>query len=343
MPRPATGAGGATNTDFLGLASNQLGVPYVWGGESPKGFDCSGLVQYVLGEMGITAPRTSEEQWAWVQRVTYQQLQPGDLIFEQWPGEQSPGHVAIYAGKGQIIEAAGTGIPVHQVPWSPGEVKAEGGQIVGYGRVPGLSYSGGPVTLPPSTDGTTGSTPAQDTAAVGGVTGALKEAGTLVHDVAQSLNWAFELVKPGQGSRLVVGGVALGAGVAAVKMYRSPSAGSTSSAEAPLAILATGIAITGAYMALRPWPVSNDRPIRPASYVADILSGHAPAPGPAPGDDTTAIEAGLWAITGIWAASHAASALGNAAKGIGGIMGVVAGIIGVLKNAGKTVAEVPAE
>lgn len=195
----------------------------------------------------------------------------------------------------------------------------------------------------PSSSSTTSSDTSSDASAVGGVTGALKEAGTLVHDAAEALNWAFELTRPGQGQRAVMGVVAVFTGWAAVHMYRSPSAGSASSAEAPLAVLAAGISVTTAYMALRPWPISNGRPIRPAPYVVDILGGHAPAPGPAPGSETGAIEAGLWAFLGIWAASHAASGLGNAAKGLGGILGAVGKIIGAIGKTGGEAATVAGE
>lgn len=138
--------GAITGTGFVNLARRYLGVPYVWGGESPNGFDCSGLVAFALSQMGVNAPRTSEAQWAWVQKISQSELQPGDLIFETWPGEASPGHVAIYAGNGQIIEAPGTGQNVHLVAWSPGGIAASGGRVVGYGRVPGMSYDGEPVS-----------------------------------------------------------------------------------------------------------------------------------------------------------------------------------------------------
>ena len=126
---------------FVALAATFLGTPYQWGGDSPTGFDCSGLVYYTLGKLGISAPRTSEAQWAWVQHIPQSELQPGDLVFENWPGEASPGHVAIYAGNNQIIEAPAPGQDVHRVAWTPGDITASGGTVVGYGRIPGLSAS----------------------------------------------------------------------------------------------------------------------------------------------------------------------------------------------------------
>lgn len=139
--------GQITGTGFVAAARRFIGVPYVWGGESPSGFDCSGLVAYTLAHMGITGvPRTSEEQWGWVQRISQSQLQPGDLVFESWPGEAPPGHVAIYSGGNRIIEAPAPGQNVHEVPWSPGGITASGGQVIGYGRVPGMSYGGEPAS-----------------------------------------------------------------------------------------------------------------------------------------------------------------------------------------------------
>src|SRR5262249_48086014 len=135
--------GGVSAAAFLSIARAALGKPYVWGGTGPSGFDCSGLVQWALTRAGIkNVPRTSEQQWAWVQHIPRDQLRPGDLVFEQWPGDgAAPGHVAIYTGNGRIEEAAHQGVPVHAVSWSPGQVSAAGGRIVGYGRIPGLNGS----------------------------------------------------------------------------------------------------------------------------------------------------------------------------------------------------------
>lgn len=131
----------ASGAAFVALAATFLGTPYQWGGDAPGGFDCSGLVYYSLGKLGISAPRTSEQQWAWTQHISQDQLQPGDLVFENWPGESPPGHVAIYAGNNQIIEAPAPGQNVHKVAWTPGEITASGGTVTGYGRIPGLTYS----------------------------------------------------------------------------------------------------------------------------------------------------------------------------------------------------------
>lgn len=109
--------GSASGLAVVKLASQYIGVPYVWGGTSPSGFDCSGLVQYVYGQLGISLPRTSEEQVGSGSPVTGS-LQPGDLLFFE-PGADGPGHVGIYAGDGTFIEAPHTGLNVRVAPVRP--------------------------------------------------------------------------------------------------------------------------------------------------------------------------------------------------------------------------------
>jgi len=120
-----------TGDQIVTEAKRFVGVPYVWGGSSPQGFDCSGLVQYTLNQLGIKAPRTSEQQWAWSQHITKDQLQPGDLVFED-PAAGGPGHVVIYAGGNQVVEAPHTGLDVRVRQLGSRE------SIVGYGRPVGM-------------------------------------------------------------------------------------------------------------------------------------------------------------------------------------------------------------
>jgi cell wall-associated NlpC family hydrolase len=108
----------------VSLAASLEGTPYVWGGASPSGFDCSGLVQYVYGQLGINVPRTSEEQATVGTPVqSLAAAQPGDLLF--FAGSDgtasSPGHVGIYVGNGQMIDAPYTGTDVRQQSVSGGE------------------------------------------------------------------------------------------------------------------------------------------------------------------------------------------------------------------------------
>jgi len=97
----------------VAAALTQLGVPYVWGGESPStGFDCSGLVQWAYAQIGVALPRTTSEQILVGIPIAVEDLQTGDLVFSRSVrnGELVDlGHVGIYAGGGQIIVAPRTG------------------------------------------------------------------------------------------------------------------------------------------------------------------------------------------------------------------------------------------
>ena len=86
-------------------AKSYTGVPYVWGGSSPKGFDCSGFTSYIMSENGITIPRVSANQYYFGKWVNKDQLQPGDLVFftTYKPG---PSHVGIYLGNNQFVHAS---------------------------------------------------------------------------------------------------------------------------------------------------------------------------------------------------------------------------------------------
>ena len=99
----ASGKGGA----IVATARQYLGVPYVWGGTSPRGFDCSGLVQYVCKKNGISLPRTAASQRYAGKYVSRADLQPGDLVFFKSGGRIS--HVGIYIGGGNMIHAPQTG------------------------------------------------------------------------------------------------------------------------------------------------------------------------------------------------------------------------------------------
>jgi cell wall-associated NlpC family hydrolase len=87
----------------------QRGTPYVWGGAAPGGFDCSGLVQWIYKQVGITLPRTAAAQSTAGHPVSLSELQPGDLLFFYKPVD----HVVIYVGDGKIAEASQPGQPVH--------------------------------------------------------------------------------------------------------------------------------------------------------------------------------------------------------------------------------------
>ena len=110
--RCAPGAG-VSGSSVVADAQQYLGVPYRWGGTDPStGLDCSGLVQRVYGDLGISLPRTSQEQVTVGTPVaSLAQAQPGDLVFFE-PTSSGPGHVGIYIGNGQMIDAPHTGTDV---------------------------------------------------------------------------------------------------------------------------------------------------------------------------------------------------------------------------------------
>ncbi len=88
------------------LAQQHLGVPYVWGGESPSGFDCSGLIQYVYGQLGVDLPRVAADQARVGQAVaSLADAVPGDLVAFGEPVD----HIGIYAGNGLMVVAPKTG------------------------------------------------------------------------------------------------------------------------------------------------------------------------------------------------------------------------------------------
>nr|WP_227748704.1 C40 family peptidase [Oerskovia douganii] len=103
---PASAAG----SSIVSIATRYVGVPYVYGGTSPDGFDCSGFTQYVFAQAGISLPRTSSGQGNVGTKVSRADAQPGDLIW-------TPGHISIYAGDGMQIDAPRPGktIQVRQI------------------------------------------------------------------------------------------------------------------------------------------------------------------------------------------------------------------------------------
>ncbi len=86
------------------IAARELGVPYRYGGSSPGGFDCSGLVAFVYGKLGIHLPHNAAAQYAYGRPIDIAHLRPGDLVFFH-----GLGHVGLYIGRGRIIHAPQTG------------------------------------------------------------------------------------------------------------------------------------------------------------------------------------------------------------------------------------------
>jgi len=89
------------------VARDMIGVPYTWGGSTPNGFDCSGLVQYSYNKAGLTVPRTSGAQYSASRHISLDSARQGDLLFFRFDGRIS--HVGIYLGDGKFVHAPSSG------------------------------------------------------------------------------------------------------------------------------------------------------------------------------------------------------------------------------------------
>ena len=98
-------ASAVTGAQILKEAQKYLGAPYLFGGASPSGFDCSGFVYYVLKTLGYTPPRTPADQFSMGSAVSKESLKPGDIVFFANTYASGISHVGIYAGNGQFIHA----------------------------------------------------------------------------------------------------------------------------------------------------------------------------------------------------------------------------------------------
>ena len=118
------GGGGTTSATYSGTTSTQggkavafayaqLGKPYQWGATGPGSYDCSGLAQAAWAAAGVSIPRTTYAQWAALPHISTSALEPGDLLYFD-----GVGHVAIYVGGGDIIDAPQTGMDVQKIPLS---------------------------------------------------------------------------------------------------------------------------------------------------------------------------------------------------------------------------------
>ncbi len=97
----------ASYSGVVGVALQELGVPYQWAGDTPNGFDCSGLVMYAYSQVGVSLPHSSYSMWTDGVAVPRDQLEPGDLVFFD-----GLGHVGIYIGAGEFVHAPHTGTVV---------------------------------------------------------------------------------------------------------------------------------------------------------------------------------------------------------------------------------------
>jgi peptidoglycan DL-endopeptidase CwlO len=117
----AANGSGLTNAEviaFLEAAESRLGMPYVWGGDGPTDFDCSGLVQWSLARAGVVMPRVAAEQALTGPEVPLSKLEPGDLLFYHTDPTAPDyiSHVAIFIGDGKMLQAPMPGLDVEIVP-----------------------------------------------------------------------------------------------------------------------------------------------------------------------------------------------------------------------------------
>ena len=115
-PAPPSNGGGV-----LGIAAAYTGIPYVYGGGTPAGFDCSGYTSFVFRQVGVNLPRSAAAQQSYATPVS--NPQPGDLVFFGYPAY----HVGIYAGNGMMYDAGRPGIPT--------QLRGVFSGVSGYGRV----------------------------------------------------------------------------------------------------------------------------------------------------------------------------------------------------------------
>lgn len=171
------------------------------GGTGPQYYDCSGLVQTALHDLGVSGmPRDTSEQWSWLQSQgtahtgtpSASQLTPGDLVYATFAGDNMvPGHVGVYAGGGQMYSAQDQSLGIGLASLASWE---SGGTINGWATVPNSTTS--PNT--PSSGGA--SAPASySTLGVGNL---LSQASGLTRDVATVLDYIFGMFGKGQGWRI---------------------------------------------------------------------------------------------------------------------------------------------
>lgn len=107
----ATTGRDAKTQGIINTAKSLTGVPYLWGGSTVSGFDCSGYTQYVFAKNGINLPRTSKEQFNMGKSIEFNALVPGDLVFFNFVSGSVVSHVGIYLGDGQFISStSGKGV-----------------------------------------------------------------------------------------------------------------------------------------------------------------------------------------------------------------------------------------
>lgn len=113
-PAPETSPSSTDGDRIAAKAQEYLGVPYVWGGSSPSGFDCSGFTQYVMRACGYSIYRTATDQLENGSSVSYSNLQPGDLVFFHgtYDTDATASHVGIYIGDGDFVHSGSGAVQI---------------------------------------------------------------------------------------------------------------------------------------------------------------------------------------------------------------------------------------
>lgn len=103
QPTSSVKANSSVKQSAINKALSLQGIPYVWGGTSTSGFDCSGFVQYIYSQLGVNLPRVTQDQARATASIPVSQAEPGDLLF--WGSAGAEYHVGIYLGNNQFIDA----------------------------------------------------------------------------------------------------------------------------------------------------------------------------------------------------------------------------------------------
>jgi cell wall-associated NlpC family hydrolase len=114
VAQPGASAHARQAASAVSFARSKDGGPYLWGGNGPSAYDCSGLVTAAWGQAGVSIARTADSEWHSLRHVSTSRLQPGDLLF--YAGKDGtwsdPGHVTMYDGHGQMTEAYSTAVGI---------------------------------------------------------------------------------------------------------------------------------------------------------------------------------------------------------------------------------------
>lgn len=124
-----TGSASVSSNAIVNKAYQYLGVPYVWGGTSPSGFDCSGFIQYVFRSQGVNLPRVSRGQASSGSYVSISNAQPGDILYF---GQSSVTHVGIYIGNNKMIHAPSPGksVMISDISWHVNNYRIKGARRI---------------------------------------------------------------------------------------------------------------------------------------------------------------------------------------------------------------------